>query len=39
MQIILWRLWNGLLFAAIIIVVPSAGHPVGAEPPTSQALS
>jgi hypothetical protein len=37
MQNILWRLWNGILFAAIMFVVPTAGRPVGAEAPTSQA--
>ena len=37
MQIILWRLWNGMLFAAIIFMVPTAGQPVGAESPASHA--
>jgi hypothetical protein len=36
MQIILWRLWNGILFAAIIFMVPTAGQPVGAEQPSAQ---
>ena len=36
MQIILWRLWNGVLFAAVVLMVPTAGHPVGAETPEAQ---
>ena len=36
MQIILWRLWSGLLFAAILIVVPAARQPAKAEAPAAQ---
>lgn len=39
MQIILWRLWNGVLFAAIMLMVPAAGQPVGAEAPSTQATN
>ena len=31
MQIFFWRVWNGILFAAIVMTVPTAGQPVGAE--------
>ena len=31
MQIFFWRVWNGILFAAIVMIVPTAGQPVGAE--------
>jgi hypothetical protein len=37
MQIIFWRLWNGILFGAIVFAVPSAGQPVGPEQPAEQA--
>ena len=36
MQIILWRLWNGVLFGAIVLMIPTAGHPVGAETPAAE---
>jgi hypothetical protein len=36
MQIFLWRVWNAVLFGAVLIAVPSAGQPVGAETPDVQ---
>ena len=36
MQIFFWRVWNGILFAAVVMTVPTAGQPVGAEVSTQQ---
>ena len=36
MQIFLWRVWNAVLFGAVVMTVPSAGQPVGAETPSAQ---
>jgi hypothetical protein len=34
MQVILWRLWNGILAAAFLAAVPTAHQAVGAESST-----
>jgi hypothetical protein len=36
MQIFFWRVWNAVLFGAVVMAVPSAGQPVGAETPDAQ---